>query len=164
MMTRIYLIFLGMIISSALLAQDVQFKAEVSSDSILMGNYLEVRFTIENAAGDFEAPEFEDFELLFGPNTSSSFSMVNGKVSQKASYTYAIRPLREGILYIDPAVFTSGEEVLETDPIEIEVYPNPAGIEDNKTFGNAEESPFFFEQPKPGKKKEKKSKYKKRKI
>lgn len=156
--------FLGMIFSSALLAQDVQFKAEVSSDSILMDNYLEVRFTIENAEGDFEAPEFEEFELLFGPNTSSSFSMINGQVSQKASYTYTIRPLHEGILYVEPAVFTSGEEVLETDPIEIEVYPNPAGIEDNKTFQNSEENPFFFEQPKPRKKKAKKSKYKKRKI
>lgn len=163
-MTRIYVLIIGMIFSSALFAQDVQFKAEISSDSILMDNYLEVRFTIENAAGDFEAPEFEEFELLFGPNTSSSFTMINGKVSQKASYTFAIRPLHEGTLYIEPAVCTVGDQVLETDPIEIEVYPNPAGIEDNKTFRNSEGNPFFYEQTRPAIKKKKRAKYKTRKI
>ena len=117
-----------------LMAQEVSLKVEVSTDSILYGNYFEVRFTIENAGGDFQAPDFDGFEVLSGPNTSSSFSMINGKVSQEASYSYVLRPMREGTLYIDPAAFKTGDEVLETEPIGVQVYPNPAGIEENKTF------------------------------
>ena len=126
-----------------LMAQEINLKVEVSSDSLLYGNYFEVRFTIENAAGDFEAPDFDGFEVLSGPNTSSSFSMINGKVTQKASYAYVLRPVREGILYIHPAVFRTGGEVLETEPLLIQVHPNPAGIEENKTFRDEELDPFF---------------------
>jgi hypothetical protein len=157
-----FVLFLfGLMFTTLAVAQETVFRVELSTDSILAGNYLEVRFIIENGAGDFEAPDFEGFDVLVGPNTSSSFSMINGKVSQKASYTYVIRPFREGILYIEPAVFRLGETVLETDPIEIMVYPNPEGIEDNQPFRQEELNPFF--QPVP-KKKESKSKYKRRKI
>ena len=130
-----HLLFIGLLlIQNALLGQDINLKIEVSSDSVLMGNYIEVRFTIENGGGDFEAPLFDGFDILSGPNTSSSFSMINGKVSQEASYTYIIKPVREGQLYIEPAYFTSGEMVLETEPLGIMVHPNPAGIKDNSTF------------------------------
>jgi hypothetical protein len=144
------------------MAQDITFKAEVSTDSILMGNYFEVRFTIENAAGDFQAPEFEGFEIMSGPNTSSSFSMINGQVTQKASYTYMIRPVREGTLYVDPAAFTSGETIMETEPILIQVYPNPGGVIEHKTFRNEGYDPFF--RSKPELKKRSKFEHKKRKI
>lgn len=148
--------------SLALSSQEATFRVELSTDSILLGNYFEVRFTIENAAGDFEAPEFDGFEVLVGPNTSSSFSMINGKVTQQASYSYMIRPMREGLLYMEPAYFKSGETVLETEPIQIEVYPNPGGIEDNKPFMKEQYDPFFNTAPK--KEQGPKFKHKKRKI
>jgi len=159
-----HLLFISIFIFAnlSLFSQEATFRVEVSTDSILIGNYFEVRFTIENAAGDFEAPEFDGFDVLVGPNTSSSFSMINGKVTQQASYSYMIRPVREGLLYIEPAYFKSGETVLETEPIQIGVHPNPGGIEDNKTFIEGQHNPFFN----PGPKKEKgpKFKHKKRKI
>jgi hypothetical protein len=161
-MKRIVLMMLGFFLLAQLYSQEVKFKVEVSTDSILVGNYFEVRFTIENAAGDFQAPEFEGFEILSGPNTSSSFSMINGQVSQKASYSYMIRPVREGTLYIDPAAFTSGETILETEPILIQVYPNPGGVEENKPFMQQGYDLFF--EPKPKKKKRSKFEHKKRKI
>ena len=161
-MRNILFILLGLITCAGVHGQELDFKVEVSTDFILLGNYFEVRFTIENGAGDFEPPSFEGFELVSGPNTSSSFSMIHGQVTQRASYTYIIRPVREGTLYIDPAAFTSGETVMETDPILIQVFPNPAGIIENKTFRDDGYDPFF----RPGQKKEKRSKFehKKRKI
>jgi len=168
---KISLILILTFIQFSLYGQDMSLKVEISSDSILIGNYLEVRFTIENGAGDFEAPEFEGFDILSGPNTSSTFSMYNGKVSQKASYSFLVRPLMEGILYIDPASFESGETILVTEPVSVMVYPNPLGIEDNKTF--APESDGFndifsfpdrkYEQ-KPKPKKKNKLEKQKRKI
>ena len=151
-------------------SQDVDFKVEISTDSILMGNFMEVRFTIENGAGEFEEPSFDGFDIISGPNTSSTFNMINGNVTQKASYSFVIMPLKEGLLYIDPASFKTGKNTLETEPISIMVYPNPAGIKDHKLFQKGFDNfdNFFFKSDKPDKPmnpvKKKKFEHKKRKI
>lgn len=59
---------------------------------------------------------------------SSSFSMINGEVTQSASYTYYLEPKDIGNYYIQPASIAVGEALLETDPLEILVVPNPEGI------------------------------------
>lgn len=106
-----------------------RFSVAVSSDSILLGNYFRVTFTLENARqGDFEAPEFEGFQIVSGPNFSSSMSMVNGTVTQKISYSYYLEPLDIGNYYIPPASITVGNNVLESLPVSILVTPNPDGI------------------------------------
>jgi len=133
-------------------AQEIVFKVEVSSESVLMENTFEVRFTIENAGGDFKAPDFDGFDVVSGPNTSSSFNMVNGNVTQKASYTYRLRPVREGKLYIQPATFKTKNSTLETEPLIVFVNPNPGGVIEHKGFNEAQEDAFpDFWQSKPGK-------------
>ena len=129
-MKSIILLSISFFIGISLFAQEgANFKAEVSTDSVLLGNYIEVTFTLENAnMEDFQAPTFEGFQIISGPNQSSSFSMVNGKVSQQASYSYYLEPRDIGNYYIPPASVSTGEQVLETIPIEIMVAPNPDGI------------------------------------
>ena len=109
--------------------ENARFSVKVSMDSILYGNYFQVIFTLENAKGEgFQAPAFEDFHVKSGPNMSSSFSMINGEVTQSASYTYYLEPKDIGNYYIQPASIAVGEALLETDPLEILVVPNPEGI------------------------------------
>ena len=106
-----------------------KFMVEVSTDSVLMGNYFEVKFTLENASGqNFEPPAFEDFNVVSGPNQSSNFTVVNGEMSQNISYTYYLEPLDIGSFYIQPASIETKDEVLETYPVEVFVLPNPDGI------------------------------------
>lgn len=110
-------------------AQDAKFSVTVSSDSILLGNYLQVSFLLENANGsDFSPPTFENFAVVSGPNTSSSMSIINGEVSQSISYTYYLEPSDIGSYYITPASISTEEKVLETEPVEIQVLPNPDGV------------------------------------
>lgn len=110
-------------------AQDAKFTVTVSSDSVLLGNYIQVSFLLENAnAQDFAPPTFEGFDVISGPNTSSSMSIINGAVSQSLSYTYYVQPRDIGNYYLTPASITTEEKVLETEPIEIMVLPNPDGI------------------------------------
>ena len=142
-MKSIILFSISLFIGISLLAQEgATFKVEVSTDSVLLGNYIEVTFTLENAnMEDFQAPTFEGFQIISGPNQSSSFSMVNGKVSQQASYSYYLEPKDIGNYYIPPASVSTGEQVLETMPIEIMVVPNPDGIiqqpkSKRNSFGN----------------------------
>lgn len=106
-----------------------QFSIEVSKTSVLLGNYIEVTFTLKNADGNkFEAPTFNGFDIVGGPNQSSSFSMVNGVTTQSSSYSYFIQPKDVGNFYVEPAFIEVEGKTLETQPIEIVVLENPDGI------------------------------------
>jgi len=105
------------------------FSVEVSKTEVLLGNYIEVSFTLKNAnANQFEAPQFEGFDIVGGPNQSSSFSMMNGVTTQSVSYTYYLKPKEVGNLFVPPAYIKADGETLETQPIEIFVLENPDGI------------------------------------
>lgn len=129
-MKKIVIFLLLCFISSVgIQAQDTKFTVTVSTDSILMDNQFQVSFTLENVQGtEFEAPKFGDFEVLTGPNVSSSFSMMNGTVTQTVSYNYILRPKDIGNYFIEPASIKTGEKYLETAPLEVMVVPNPDGI------------------------------------
>jgi len=119
---------LAMLLSlSSAFSQKQSFTLEVSSDTVLMDNYIIAKFSIINTDGDFEAPEFRDWDIVSGPNTSSMFSMVNGKTTKQSSYTYYLKPKKEGELLIEPAYLLSDTDTLETMPHSILSLPNPDG-------------------------------------
>ncbi len=124
--------FLLVSVPLGLLAQDNQvqaFEVQVSTDTILYGNYFEVRFTAQNISGKFESPKFEDFDVVSGPNQSTNMTIVNGVTSQSASYSYFIEPKNTGLVIIEPAYFVNDKkENYETPPIEIFCLPNPDSI------------------------------------
>ncbi|GJM33098.1 MAG: hypothetical protein DHS20C18_20990 [Saprospiraceae bacterium] len=132
----------------ALIAQEknARFTVEVSTDSILFGNYFKVIFSLENANGEnFEAPDLSEFRVVSGPNVSSSYSIVNGDVSQRIAYTYYLEPLDLGNYYIQPASIKAGDQIMETFPLEVMVVPNPDGIKQGADkFGmDKNKHPFF---------------------
>jgi len=107
---------------------EVVCKVEINPDTILMDNYFVIQFTLENAKGRFDAPEFNDFDIVSGPNKSSSISIINGESSRTMAYSYYLKPREAGIFYIDPVRFyLDNDSVIETEPLEIEVLPNPEG-------------------------------------
>ena len=110
-------------------AQDARFTMEISTDSILLGNYFEVKFSLENASGqDFTPPEFVGFNVVSGPNQSMMTSIVNGSMTQSMSYTYYLEPKDIGNYFITAASIRTSDEVLETEPMEVIVLPNPDGV------------------------------------
>lgn len=109
--------------------KEAKLTVEVSNDSILLGNYIEVKFTIENASVEnFEAPNFDGFNIVSGPNQSSSMMINNGEVTQSVAYSYYIEPIDIGNYYIQPAFVDTGAEMIESNPIEVLVVDNPDGI------------------------------------
>ena len=102
--------------------------ASVSSDSILIGNYIKLVYTVENIDGDFEAPQLRHLEILSGPNTSSSVQIINGDKTSKTSYSYYIKPTELGTITIPPAYLTAEGNTMETATLELNVYPNPDNI------------------------------------
>lgn len=123
-------IFLFLIALFSLQAQqNISFSVSVSSDSILLGNQFEARFTLKNAKGEnFQAPIFDEFDVISGPNTSSSATIINGAMTQSITYTYRLRPRDIGNYFIPPASVEIEGNIVETQPLEIMVVPNPDGI------------------------------------
>ena len=164
---RIFIITLFSLLGvHSLQAQDAKFTVNVSADSILLGNYIAVTFSIENGnAQNFEAPAFQGFAIIGGPNQSSSYSMFNGVTTQSMSYTYYVEPQEEGVFFIEPANVAIDGEILETAPIKIKVAPNPDGIIQNPNRQKSSTFDSFFDLPLfPKNEKEKTKPKKKRKI
>lgn len=122
------IVLLSFLLVSAMQAQEQKFTVELSSDTILLGNYFELKYTIENMNGKFDPPNLGEFDVIGGPNTSTSMSMINGTVKKSTGFSYYIKPRDLGVFTIPPAFVTVGEEVYQTVPIEIIVVPNPDGI------------------------------------
>lgn len=155
-----------MLLSEAIYSQDEGFYLQLNSDTILAGNVLEVAFIANNVAGQFEGPDMEGINVVSGPNTSTSMSMINGSVSQYASYSYGIYLEDIGEIIIPPAYLVTKEGTLETEPTSIIVLPNPEGIIEQPPSQSGIYQ-FSFPNPRGQQKEDKKkstSKKKKRKL
>jgi len=109
-------------------AQELQFNVSVSNDTLLLGNYLEVKFEIKNGSGKFQAPDFSGWKQVSGPNSASSYSFMNGQVSQSSSYTYYLEAPSDGEFIIESASLLTAEKNYKTPPVKIIVFQNPEGI------------------------------------
>lgn len=127
-MRSILLSILSILALSNLTAQEGSFNVEVTADTVYYGNPIQIKYTMINIQGDFQAPSFDGFNIIAGPNTSSQYSMVNGKVTQRASYEYVLMPVQEGVITIGVANLDTGEDMLMTPALDILVLDNPDGI------------------------------------
>jgi len=121
-------------------SQSQSLSVTVSSDSVLLGNYIKLEFKVENIDGQFEAPDLSTLEIISGPNTSSSIQIINGDKSSHTTYSYFVKPMELGTHIIAPAYLVAEEQTFETSPIEINIYPNPENLimepesQDNDSF------------------------------
>ena len=149
MLKKYYITFV-MSLPIILLGQSFEFK--ISTDSILIGNYIELSFIAENVDGDFEAPTFDNVEVVGGPNTSNSIQIINGDQSSSTSWSYYIKPNEMGETVLEPAFLVTEDKTYETDPIILNVYPNPDGIIENPRqkmeFSIFDDFAFPFSNPK----------------
>ena len=95
---------------------DIKFETVLSKAKLGQNERLRVSFEMNKDGDFFEAPSFENFEVLMGPSQSISSSFINGKRSFSKSYTYVLRPKKQGQLIIDSASITIDNTVYTTDP------------------------------------------------
>jgi hypothetical protein len=131
-----------------ILAEDnITFEAFVDAKQVVLNSYFEVSFTLKNAdGGSFNPPDFKYFQVLSGPNRSSSTTIINGQVSREIGLNYTLKPTQVGTFTIKPASIKVGGKVLRTNPLRIEVVEGKSGGEDGaeqiivKAIPNVEEA------------------------
>ena len=127
-------IFLLLLVSPALSGQEISVTAEVSRTRMTVDETLMLTVTVSGSdLGDIPKPVLPDMQafVLMGSSssTSSSFNLVNGKLSSSRSvrYIYQLRPRKAGTFVIDSAEVTYDGATHETTPISIEVTPSTSG-------------------------------------
>ncbi|MEZ4920996.1 MAG: BatD family protein [Saprospiraceae bacterium] len=113
------------------------FNVEASTAEILLGNPVEVQFILKNAFNvNFKAPDWDalNCDVLVGPNTSNSISILNGVRRSETTYQYYIVPREEGVFTIPSMSLESDSGTLVSEPIEIKVLPNPDGVQTGPQF------------------------------
>lgn len=99
-----------------------RFTASTDSKAISESSNVTVEFTLENARGsNFRPPEFENFTVLKGPRKSQQSSNVNGRLRSSLSYSYTLRPKKQGNLTIGYASIKVNGKWLKTKPLSVKV-------------------------------------------
>jgi len=135
---KILIYHLLLFLAATLYSQDIKVEAEYPS-VVEAGQQFSVSWTVNTRGGQFSAPSFEGFYKLMGPQTSysSSTQIINGKVSQKTTYShlYYLQALEEGTFVIPPASFTFRNKTYYSDSLRIEVVGTVANRQNVQAAG-----------------------------
>lgn len=117
MVKKIYILFL--LLNSLILSSQVKFDASVSKSKLGLNERLRVDFVMNQNGDNFSAPNFENFQVIGGPNQSIKTSYVNGERSFSKTYSYFLKPLKKGNLKISQASIEIEGEIYKSLPLEV---------------------------------------------
>jgi hypothetical protein len=117
-----YFILTFLLLSTSLLfAQDVKFTASVNKNVVGTGEQFQIDFSVNGNADGFTPPGFGNFQVLSGPNVSTSMESINGSTTVSNSYSYILMPVKEGEFTIGPATAIVSGHKISTNSIKIKV-------------------------------------------
>ncbi|MDD4777539.1 MAG: BatD family protein [Fermentimonas sp.] len=112
--------------SMAVAEAQVTFKASAPA-SVIEGEQFRLSYVLNQEGKDLRIPDLPDFDILFGPSTSTSFSQrtINGKTTSERSvtYTYILVPKTTGTFTIPPASITVDGSNYQSNSVKVEVLP-----------------------------------------
>ncbi len=103
-------------------SQDI-VKAEVDRTNLSTDEVLVLTVTVDTSYGNPSRPQLpalDEFELL-GSSSGTQISIINGNVSQQATFNYRLHPLQIGGLVISPVMVNIGGNTYHTEPIQVHV-------------------------------------------
>lgn len=108
-------------------AEELTFTAD-APNAVVMGETFRLSYTINtHGARGFRVGDIADFDILSGPNqsSSSSTSIINGvRTSSKTlTFTCILRPKREGTFTIPAATITADGKQMTSKEITVKVLP-----------------------------------------
>ena len=121
----ILLIILIITSPAVLEAQNVTFKAS-APPSVALGEQFKVIYTMNTLdCTDFTPPSSlsENFDVMFGPSSSTSTSVIQGQRSVTTTYFCILVGKKEGTFTIEPATIKVGKVKLRSNNLIIKVLP-----------------------------------------
>lgn len=96
--------------------EEVTFEIKLSKEKLGVNERLRVEFTMNKDGDNFNPPSFENFNVIMGPSQSISSSWINGKRSFAKSYTYILKPTKQGTFKLDQATIEIEGNTFKTLP------------------------------------------------
>lgn len=118
--TKHILTFLILLTSGIAFAQ-VKFEAKVSKQKLGVNERLRIDFEMNQDGDNFVPPNFDDFTVVGGPNTSLMNSYANGVKTYQKTYSYFLAPKKKGKFTIKQATIEIDGEVYKTYPVTVTV-------------------------------------------
>jgi len=110
----------------AITVAQVTFKATAPA-SVVQGEQFRLSYVLNKEGQDLRLPDMPDFDILFGPSTSTSYSQrtVNGKTTTESSvtYTYILMAKKTGTFTIPAATITVDGSTYQSNTLRIKVLP-----------------------------------------
>ena len=129
-MKKLFTILFIFLQTALLSGQDIKIQASVSAATIGLNEQFTYSLEISgNAASlpDAELPEFNDFIVLSGPNSSTSIQIINGSMSSTNTNTFYLQATKEGTFTLPPAVVRYKGKVYKSNSISIKVVKSSSG-------------------------------------
>jgi hypothetical protein len=108
----------------ALSGQDIKVSASVDRNPVGVDEQfvyqVEISGSLQNLP-NVELPDFYEFAIVGGPSSSSSFQIINFKVSSSKTYTVYLMPRKVGAFTINPASAEYKGQKIQSDAVDITV-------------------------------------------
>jgi uncharacterized membrane protein len=125
----VFLIVIMSFVASKGFSQDVQFTGRAKQVAAV-GETFTLVYTLNAQGSGFQGPRIQGFDMLSGPNTSTSSSIqsVNGRTSMSITYsfTYLLQAQREGSFDIPPATVSANGKQVTSNVVTIKVVKGNA--------------------------------------
>ena len=132
----------------ALSAQDdVSFKV-ICKKQVTVGEQFQVSYELNGDGKNFESPNFNNFEIVGGPfsSSSSSVQIINGSVTKTNTHTYSfyLRAIKEGTYTIPAASITVNKQKVKSTTAEIVVTKSNSTAIGSTKAGSASNAKEVF--------------------
>ena len=116
------ILLMFLVISNACFAKDIRFEASVDRNKVSLGSTLQLNLTfygVENMSAP-GLPNIDGFKWQY-TGSSTSMSIVNGKVSNSITYIYLLLPVKTGTFQLGPFSLEYQGAIYTSKPITLEV-------------------------------------------
>lgn len=97
------------------------FTAATSAKEVSINERFHVTYKLDAQGGSFKQPNFNGFEILSGPNQSTSMQWVQGKMSSSLSYSFVLRAPQKGTFTIEPATIVVNGNTITSNGLKVKV-------------------------------------------
>lgn len=100
---------------------DAQKLTASAPSQVQVGQRFQITWELNASGSNFVAPEITGFQVLSGPNQSTSMQFINGSMSQSTSYSYVLVAGSVGEFKIGPAKIKASNGVISSNELTIKV-------------------------------------------
>jgi len=111
------------------LSSDITLNATVDKNQVGLNDRFVYTIEVTGTSTSLPKPQFPDFEnfsILSGPNTSTNIQFINGAMSASNTYTFYLKPQKEGKFTITASTIDVDAETISSNSIEITVVKGTA--------------------------------------